>query len=246
MSNWFENDCLWDAMYPFIFGKNIIETASDDVDGIINLLKIEPGAHILDMCCGPGRHTIELSQRGYKLTGVDRTVTYLNRARANAKKKKLSIEFIEAGMDQFSRPDSFDAVLSMYTSFGYFTNQDDDRRVLENIYNSLNNSGRLIIDLIGKERLTRIYQKRDWVEVDGSFLLEERVPSEDWRFLNNRWVVITDGQVEQFNFQLRIYSAVELKSLLSEVGFKSIEVFGSLSGGSYDHQSNRMVVVAQK
>lgn len=246
MAHWFENDRLWQAMEPFIFGDEVLKAAKAEVDGIINLLKIKPGARILDMCCGPGRHTIELARRGFEVTGVDRTTLYLDQARTKAGEENLKIEFIQVGMDKFSRPDGFDAILSMYTSFGYFENQNDDRRVLKNIHNSLTKSGRLIIDLIGKERLTRIYQKRDWREIDGSLLLEERIPSEDWRYLNNRWIIIENGQREEFTFALRVYSAVELKELLHDVGFKKTELFSSLEGDKYSHQSGRLIVVAYK
>lgn len=246
MAEWFENDRLWQAIEPFIFGDAVLKAAEAEVDGMINLLQLKPGQRVLDLCCGPGRHAIELSRRGYQVTAVDRTALYLDRARASAAEKNLSIEFVQSGMDQFVRPDSFDAALSMYTSFGYFENKDDDKRVLENILTSLTHSGRLIIDLIGKERLTNIYQKSDWREIDGCFLLEERIPSEDWSLLNNRWIIIKDGQVEQFRFALRVYSAVELKALLAAVGFKKMGIFSSLSGDKYGHQNGRLIVVAHK
>ena len=65
-------------------------------------------------------------------------------------------------MRSFCRPEAFDVVLNMYSSLGYFEDIEEDKQVLKNIYRSLKNKGKLLIDLMGKEILARIFRERDW------------------------------------------------------------------------------------
>ena len=83
---------------------------------IVSLLKIDPGASILDLCCGPGRHSLELSRRGFSLTGVDRTKSYLEKARKQAETEGLKVEFIQEDMRSFCKSNTFDVVINLFTS----------------------------------------------------------------------------------------------------------------------------------
>jgi SAM-dependent methyltransferase len=244
--DWFENDHLWDVMQNFIFNENILEAAPGEVELMINLLGLEPGSAVLDLCCGPGRHSLELARRGYAVTGVDRTEKYIEDAREGAAKEKLNTEFILADMLSFCRPDSFDTIINMYTAFGYFEDYKDECQVVSNMYQSLKPGGRLLMDMAGKEWIAKVYQKRDWREKDGVFVLEERIPVNNWRYLDNRWIVIKDGKKEEFMFRLRTYSAVELTDLLKSQGFDNVEIFSDLEGAPYAEKVKRLVAVAVK
>ena len=82
MTAWHEQDQFWE-MVP-LFGPDRLEMAPEEVEGVISLLGIEPGASVLDLCCGVGRHSLELARRGYRVTGVDRTASYLQTASEKA------------------------------------------------------------------------------------------------------------------------------------------------------------------
>ena len=84
MSNkvpWYENDVLWEKVERHIFSKWRLESATAEMDQLLELAGIAPGAAVLDLCCGVGRHSLELARRGFEVTAVDRTKLYLKRAR---------------------------------------------------------------------------------------------------------------------------------------------------------------------
>ena len=243
---WFEDDNLWETLDGIFFTSKRWGMAVEEMDDLIRTLDLKPGIEILDLCCGPGRHSIDLARRGFKVTGVDRTAHYLEKARDKAAWEGLHVEFVEEDMRRFQRVASFDLALSMFTSFGYFSEPDDDRTVADNVCRSLRPGGKFVIDLIGKEIVSRIFQKRDWEECDDTLVLEERTPSPDWSIMTSRWILIRNGTRKEFTVSLRMFSARELSDLLLSVGFSRVEVFGHLNGAPYDHRANRLIIIATK
>lgn len=213
---------------------------------IVSLLKIDPGASILDLCCGPGRHSLELSRCDFSLTGVDRTKSYLEKARKQAETEGLKVEFIQEDMRSFCKSNTFDVVINLFTSFGYFEDIKDDKKVITNLYRSLKDKGIFLIDTMGKEVLARVFCERNWQEVDNNIVLEERKICKNWSWIDNRWILIKDGKKEEYKISHRIYSAVELTALLNECDFNSIDAYRDLTGKPYDHMAKRLILVAHK
>jgi SAM-dependent methyltransferase len=149
-------------------------------------------------------------------------------------------------MRNFIWPDTFEAALSMYTTFGYFEDQEENKQVLGNIYRSLKPGGTYIIDMMGKEVLARNFIERDWKELDNMLFLEERRVLHDWSWIENRWIMVRDGDLYEYKVSHWVYSATELKSMLVEAGFQSVEIYGSLEGAPYNHAAHRLVAVARK
>lgn len=243
---WHDDEEFWEKVGPVLFSEQRIENAKEEARSIAKLLRLRRGARVLDLCCGIGRHSIEMARRGFQVTGVDRTERYLRRARRAAKKQEVSVEFVKSDMRDFCRPDSFHAILSMFTSFGYFRDKNDDRKVARNMYTSLRKGGKLILELMGKERLARIFQQRGWYRVGNRIILEERKMNDDWSMIRSRWTVIKGKERQEFTLIHRIYSAVELGDVLKECGFSIAGVHGDLAGEAYGPDSLRLVVVAKK
>ncbi|MEA3403953.1 MAG: hypothetical protein U9R79_22175 [Armatimonadota bacterium] len=117
----------------------------------------------------------------------------------------------------------------------------------ENLFTSLKPGGALLIEMMGKEVLARIFRPRDWTRCDdGSLQLQECQVIDDWTRARNRWIMVRDGEVIERTFEHRLYSAAELTDLLAEVGFGDFEVCGSLAGDPYDHEAKRLVVLARR
>jgi hypothetical protein len=103
------------------------------------------------------------------------------------------------------------------------------------------------MEMMGKEVLARIFAPRDWQETpDGTLWLQERKVSQDWTWMENRWIVIKEDQRTEYSVEHRIYDGAGLRRLLLEAGFESVLLFGSLDGTPYDNTARRLVAVAQK
>jgi SAM-dependent methyltransferase len=245
MTAWHEQDDFWESV-P-LFGPERMEAAPQEVDTIIAMLGLQPGAVILDLCCGVGRHSLEFARRGYAVTGVDRTAAYLQTAREVSAAENLDVEWVQADAREFLRPEAFDLAINMYTSFGYFEDPAEDRRVAENLFRSLKPGGSLMIDLMGKERLARIFNPRSWDELpDGSLFLQERKIRDDWTWIENRWILVKDGQRREFTLGHRLYDGAGLRALLLDSGFESVALYGDMDGAPYDNDARRLVAVAHK
>jgi len=243
---WHEDDTFWETWGPVMFTQQRLENAAAEVERIATLLGIKPGVPVLDLCCGVGRHSLELARRGFHVTGVDRTRRYLDQASEQADREGLKVEFIQDDMRTFCRPDAFDAVINMFTSFSYFEDPEEDRQVVVNVYRSLKPGGVFILETMGKEVLARIFLENDWHEENGMLVLQERKVSRNWGWMENRWMMIKDDKRSEFKVTHRLYSATELISLLTGCGFTQADAYGDLSGSPYDHTARRMIVVARK
>ena len=246
MKKWHEEDEFWEKWRRVMFTEERWSNAEKEISEIIDLLKIEPGSNILDLCCGPGRHSLELAKLGFKVTGVDRTHTYLAEAQKRASNANLSIEFILQDMRTYCNPDSYDAVLNLFTSFGYFEDAQDDKQVVGNVYESLKEGGRFLIELMSKEVLARLYRERDWYETDGVLVLEENKLIDNWSKVESRWRMIDGTERSEQVLRLRLYSASELVNLMKTCGFREVKAYGNLGGAEYDHKAERLVVVGLK
>jgi len=247
MWTWFEDDTLWERLESFLFTQFRSRAITvGEVEQLLRLIQPPPGAAVLDLCCGPGRHALELARRGFQITGVDRTARYLASARAAATREGLTIEFVQEDMRHFQRSAAFDLALNLFSSFGYFEDIGEDLQVLRHLHRSLKPGGQVLLEMAGKEPLARTFQPRTWhrhTERD-EYLLEERIVREGWRWIENHWIWLHGAEQQVFTFGIRLYSGAELTDLLVEAGFSDVQLYGSLAGTPYDHTAQRLVAVA--
>jgi SAM-dependent methyltransferase len=243
---WFEDESFWVETYPFLFREERMSAAAEEVEKAMALTGVKGGA-VLDLCCGPGRHAVELARLGFRVTGVDRTPFLLEKARAGARENKVDVEWVQQDMRRFAREDAFDLVLNMFTSFGYFDEEEESVTVLGNIFRSLRRGGKFLLDVKGKEAMARVLTRPLVDELpDGSLLVERPRVMDNWTRLENEWIVIKGDQVKRFTIRLFAYSARELQELLERVGFVDIRLFGDLEGKPYGIDSRRLIAVCGK
>jgi len=246
MKEWFEDESFWMEMYPFMFPKERFEAAEEQVEKILSLVGFQ-GSSVLDLCCGPGRHSIVLAKGGFTVTGVDRTSFLLEKAKQRAKTENVNVEWILSDMRNFIRPNAYELALNLFTSFGYFDSKEDDILVLDNIYNSLKPGGVFLIDVVGKEWLAKVFQPTTSQQLsDGTILVQRHEIFDDWSRIRNEWILIQDGKAKSFQFHHTIYSGQELKDRLIRVGFQSVKLFGDLDGNEYGPEAKRLIAVASK
>ncbi len=245
MAEWFENENFWEDMYPFLFPERVFDSALAQVEDLITMANFK-GGKVLDLCCGPGRHTYELAKKGYQVTAVDRTPYLLNKAREYCVSRQKNIEFVEEEMLHFCREDHYDLVINIFTSFGYYENEKDNYKVLENIYNSLVRGGKLVIDLAGKEIIAKSYHTTGFSELDNMTMVEKRFIHDGWHKITNEWILMREGRYTKHQFSIFVYSGHELKSLLQQAGFKHVVLYGDWDKRSYDQNARRLIAIAEK
>ncbi len=244
--DWYTDEAFWVTSYPFLFPEDRHEAADAEVANIVALSGREHGS-LLDLCCGPGRHAIRFAKRGFSVTGVDATPFLLDKARAAAQEEGIAVEWVESDMREFVRPGSYDLAVNLFTSFGFFDDPSDNRRVLEHLFASLRSGGIAVLDMLGKEVLASIFEPSDARKLsDGSVLVQFRRVRDGWRRIDAEWLLIRDGSMRRFASRLWLYSGHELEQLLSEVGFEQVELYGDLAGSTYGPGATRLVAVARK
>jgi SAM-dependent methyltransferase len=242
---WFADERFWEATYPFIFAEEKFNAAEAEVSELAKLTG-SPFHRVLDLCCGPGRHSILLARQGARVTAVDRSPFLLQKAKSRAELEKLDIEWVQEDMRSFVRPDEFDLAISLFTSFGYFGDE-ENLTVLRNVFRSLAPGGFFIIDVVGKEITARGFAASAVDKhPDGSIWVQSREIIDDWYRIRSRWFLIRDQKVTEASFNTALYSGRELADLLKKAGFEKVNLFGSLQGGAYDLNAQRLVVVAMK
>lgn len=242
-NEWFAGVAFWQAFFPVLFSEQRFEIAEEQVDKILGLLEFK-GRSILDLACGPGRHSVILARRGFKVTGVDLSPFLLGEAKRQAKAAGVEVEWVHEDMRSFRRPRAFDLCLSMFTSFGYFEDRKDDLKVLRNIQHSLTEGGACLIDVVGKEWLAKHFQPTSSQELsDGTLLIERREIFDEWSRIRNQWILLKDGKAKEFRFRHTIYSAQELKDSMMEVGFGPVRIYGDLEGNEYGPDARRLIAI---
>ncbi len=247
MADWFDDDSFWETFRDYMFNPARIEHTPVEVDYLLALLNLRERGQILDLCCGIGRHSLELARRGLAVTAVDRTEAYLERARSSAAREGLTIEFVKSDMREFVRANSFDGAINLFTSFGYFDDPADDLKVARHVCESLRPGARFVIDVNGKEVIAAKFRERDWSRRDdGTIVMEERRVLEGWSKIESRWIRLRETERRESTVLVRLYSGVEIAAMLKQAGFREVATFGSLAGTPYDNRAERLVAVATK
>ena len=251
---WFNDDDFWEKYTPIIFNESRLAEVPEVADGVTRLARFDlykrkkqkPGPSVLDLCCGPGRISLELSRRGFAVTGVDITEKYLETARKIASREKLEIDFIQKDVRNYKKKNIFDLAVNLYNSFGYFADPEDDLYLACNAFQSLKEGGSFIIDVMGKEIAVRDYTEADWFEIAGYTFLTESNPVDSYGSMWNRWVLIKDGERREKIYIQRLYAASELRSLLLKAGFTSVEMYGNWDESPYDEKAQTLIAVGRK
>jgi SAM-dependent methyltransferase len=243
---WFADESIWKDLYPFHFPESAFAAADEQVEKILRLTGVG-GGKVLDLCCGPGRHAVALAKRGFAVTAVDRTRFLIEHARARATQANLSVECVLEDMRRFSRPATFDLIINFFTSFGYFHDAVDDLHVLRLVRENLRPGGAILLDMVSKERLARVFDATTSTELpNGDILFQRHEIVDDWTRIRNRWTLVRAGTTRTFEATHRIYSGQEMKDLLTKAGLADVRLYGDLDGGSYGFEAQRLIAIARR
>lgn len=209
------------------------------------VMGLPPGARILDLACGWGRHALALAGSGLEVVGVDRSFTLLKEASA-ATGARLPWWVCADMCDLPFRPGSFDAVVCLFSSLGYFLSDDEDVRVLEEVRRLLTPRGRLLIETIHRDSAVRDYAERDWctlsngdrVFVEREFDAVDGVTREVLRWVGR------EGSSGEKHHAARIRTATEWANLLERAGLMPLGWYGGWDLEPFDFRSEMLLVLA--
>ena len=255
MSDWHQDDSLWSRVRESVFPASSFAAAPGEIAAVFELVgRASAGPlDVLDLPCGPGRHALALAQAGHRVVAVDRTQAYLDELetrlatrRERQPGRELAVEVVRSDMRDFVRSGSFDLALNLYTSLGYFEDIEGDRRVLRGFRESLRPTGALVIDILAREVLARVFSPSRFHRLDdGSIQLVENRVRHGWRWMEVTWTFIKDGESRSFDLSHRIWGALDLEAELLSAGFGTVQLFGGFDGRPYDHMADRLVAVAR-
>jgi len=244
----------WKRIFNSIYIKTDGDVVEDEKitnfesDFFIKSLKLDISRQdkILDLCCGQGRHSLEFVRRGYKnIEGFDRSRYLIKRAKESSKREGLYIKFREGDARKLPYPpDTFDVVMILGNSFGYFETINDDIRVLKEVFRVLKPSGKILVDVADGEFLKKNFQSRSWEWIDENhFVCRERSLAKDEQKIISREIVsqTEKGVIADQFYSERIYTPESLSEILKKAGFSNIIHQGELSTDSVRNQDLGMM-----
>lgn len=211
-------------------------------------LGTSPGAKLLDVGCGYGRHAMELAARGYHVVGLDLSTPLLVRGGEEAHRRGLTINFIRGDMRELDFDGQFDGAYCLFSTFGYFDDE-TNKKTAGNIARALRPGGKCVFEILNRDYVIADLPTRVWWEGDGCVVLEEV----DFNYFTsricvNRSVVFDDGRQLEQEISIRAYSLHEVGKLMLAAGFRVLEVSGSYQtrGRFFGNQSRHIIVVAER
>lgn len=245
---WFE-DWFNHPLYLQVYSHRDTAEAALCVDTILNITGFDnspSGVSVLDIACGAGRHAFAFARKGFQVTANDLSSFLLDTANDTACKEGLCIEFSGCDMRSISLGRRFDLVVQLFSSFGYFETDEEDRQVIRNVAAMLRSGGWYVLDLINpawlRDHFVRENEKRA-----GELVITEKRNLSDSRVVKTITIRDHTGHELSFSESVRLFSPEEITSLLQQEGFVVERLAGDYRGGDFDAgTSPRMLLFARR
>jgi SAM-dependent methyltransferase len=236
-SSWFDT-----PYYHTLYKNRDDREACVFIDYLTQFLQLSPHAMCWDLCCGKGRHSIYLNKKGYNVIGTDLSDQSIKEANKQANE---TLQFHEHDMRNMFRLNHFDAVLNLFTSFGYFDNKEDDLKVFSSVQKSLKNDGLFVLDFLNATYVRNNLVENDLKEIDGiTFHIAKTIE-------NNMVVkkINFSDRGEHFSFEERVhlYDKMYFEALAKQSGLEMTHTFGNYHLEKFDERvSPRLILVFKK
>ena len=234
---WFDT-----TYYHILYQHRDFQEAEDFISNLLDYLSLPTSSNCLDLACGKGRHSIFLNQQGYSVTGVDLSSSSIAKAKPY---ETDTLSFDVHDMRKVYKEDAYDAIFNLFTSFGYFDQQDDNLNVLQSMYKMVHKDGQIVIDfMIADYALDHLVPYEEKI-LDGiCFKISKRFDGthifKDIEF---------EDEGEDYHFQERVQAIRkdEFLDLMEQAGFNVKDVFGDFSLQPFDKKnSDRLILIAHK
>jgi SAM-dependent methyltransferase len=217
-----------------------------EVDFLVKALRLKLGARVLDVPCGFGRHSGELARRGYSVVGVDLSPTMLREARRRHREGER-LRFVRHDMRRLSYQGEFDAVVCLFTSFGYFSER-ENVATLKKMARALKPDGRLLIDHRNPYWDARLPTRRWDRETSRIFVLSNLCFNRRTGVHENTWLILRlgDRQIVRKALRVRLWTRRQWERRLRAAGARLVRAYAGLDGRPYRRASGRLIVLAEK
>ena len=247
-----ETEAAW---VPDYFGDDYLrlyqfppERTAPEVDFLVQELtkRIPPAGLVLDLACGQGRHAIPLAQLGFRVIGLDFQQNLLHVAARAAGEQQVTLPLVRGDMRRLPFADAFDAVLNLFSAFGYFSDE-ENAHVLDEVARSLRPRGWFMLDVANRDALLRNAQPCSWKRLpDGTLVVSE------WRWdvptgrYTHRQLLIGEGGQRSYTHSVRVYACTELAAMLRGAGFVVDAMHGGFRGEALTMDAPRLVIIARR
>ncbi|MGZ0042651.1 class I SAM-dependent methyltransferase [Paenibacillus ottowii] len=260
MAEWYEQSFGED--YLLVYKHRDFQGAYQEVQKMISWLKLPQGSSVLDLCCGMGRHSLALADAGYNVTGVDLSNVLLREARAADTEGRVS--WYQGDMRAVPLEERFDAVVNLFTSFGYFEKDEEQLKVLKEIYRLLKPGGRFIIDYLNPSYVAAHLVPHTSREDEGNWIEEHRVIEDGFvkkqiairsaasvtttEAASDLGTTQADAERERVYYErVKLYPYEKFRELLEQAGLSVEQVHGSYDEDQYiEDASPRMIFVGMR
>ncbi|MBW2412365.1 MAG: class I SAM-dependent methyltransferase [Deltaproteobacteria bacterium] len=246
---------MFDEVYLITDARSVCDEVLTcrEVDVVCELLPLESGHRILDLCGGHGRHTFELYKRGFtECTLLDYSQKLIDVAEAEADANRFTVEFVRADARSTDLTDDFfDHVIIMGNSMGYILTNEADIKILAESYRILRPGGWLLVDVTDSSVVKDSFCPNSWHEIgDNTVVCRKRELHED--VVKAREMVIDKqkGLIRDRTYAIRLYDSNGLESLFRQAGFNNVNIYTNFSphqsSGDCGFMNNRMIGIGQK
>ena len=246
---------MFDEVYLLTDARSVCDPTitQREVDVICSLLPIQGSHKILDLCGGHGRHSFELSKRGFEAcTLLDYSQTLINIARAKAGNDNVTVDFICGDARRIDVPAaSYDHVIIMGNSLGYVQEKGADLQILAEACRVMRKDGWILIDVADGKTVKSSFKPNAWHEI-GAETVVCRQREIQGEVICAREIVLdkTQGLIRDQTYAIRLYDADSLLALLEEAGFSRIKIHSDFSphqkDGDYGFMNSRLIATGQK
>jgi SAM-dependent methyltransferase len=201
-----------------------------EVDRALAMLQPDGGERILDLACGIGRHSRELTRRGFEVVGVEISPDLVEMAARDAEEESLDITFLQADLRELDFEDEFDLVLNLNDgAVGYFETDEENHRTFEVISKALRSGGGHLMQLPNVLHAENHLPRKSWIVGESTLELSDHHWNAQDRYIEGSTVPIRFGEVfdkyEPIPFRQRLYTAEELAEIYDSVGMRLANTF---------------------
>ncbi|MDV2886709.1 class I SAM-dependent methyltransferase [Alkalihalophilus pseudofirmus] len=241
METWYKEHFNED--YLRIYKHRNDNLAHQELTQLMKFVPVVQGQSLLDLCCGNGRHSRWFAKQGFRVTGVDLSPVLLGEARKGEHAE--DIHYVRSDMRDLSYKDNFDLVVNLFTSFGYFKEDEQNKKVLQNAYDALKLNGYFVFDYLNPSFLENNLVPFSKDIIDDLSILQYRM------IVNNTVVkkikVEDNGALREYEERVKLYERATLDVMLKEAGFTIIHTFGDYDGSEFQsRESSRLIYICQK